>query len=330
MRRVAGVAALAIATFAAGCGTPYNYMTPQEQIQVDLQDARSAFQRGRGSDALGELARATRRPGGNEALRRFLAVEPEIRVQAIAAARATNPDGADTYALFKALEDLWSIAEAGLPESLPDAQRVDATAVNAIRSGRIRFESVPEVKHIRAFSNPDTKFDVLIDAMLNAKTPSPGLATEISRTSAVVQNHPAKRRFEERFSSRGWSVEELRALQGAGLPRVADALAKAESPISSEHAPLVKKALDAITRDLKDPFSVRYRDVYLSKPPGGGDVICGELNAKNSYGGYNGFKRFYSDGVRTGLDDREQERHVFDLVWHDLCAHQAGVVTGVE
>jgi hypothetical protein len=42
----------------------------------------------------------------------------------------------------------------------------------------------------------------------------------------------------------------------------------------------------------KDPSSVQFRDLkYKEKTPGGW-AMCGEFNAKNSYGGYVGFQRF--------------------------------------
>lgn len=38
----------------------------------------------------------------------------------------------------------------------------------------------------------------------------------------------------------------------------------------------------------KDPEGVRFRNLRLD-----GEVLCGELNGRNSYGGYIGFERFY-------------------------------------
>lgn len=48
----------------------------------------------------------------------------------------------------------------------------------------------------------------------------------------------------------------------------------------------VKRAL--ITKDLKDPSSALFRNEILKKS----DWLCGEINSKNSYGAYTGFKRF--------------------------------------
>jgi hypothetical protein len=61
---------------------------------------------------------------------------------------------------------------------------------------------------------------------------------------------------------------------------------------------------------LKDPFSVMYRNVKAIKVvfPGYEKeffYFCGEINAKNSYGGYAGFKPFFSQGgkIQIGRDN---------------------------
>ena len=51
----------------------------------------------------------------------------------------------------------------------------------------------------------------------------------------------------------------------------------------------VAQAKSIVARDLKDPSSVQFRDVRLSKASGS---VCGEYNAKNGYGAYVGFALF--------------------------------------
>jgi len=60
----------------------------------------------------------------------------------------------------------------------------------------------------------------------------------------------------------------------------------------------IDKAISAVqkhvVRDFKDPSSVEFRNVKAKEFGNDGDIIvCGELNAKNSYGGYIGFAEFY-------------------------------------
>lgn len=58
----------------------------------------------------------------------------------------------------------------------------------------------------------------------------------------------------------------------------------------------------AVTSSLKDPDSAKFRNTrlvaYLQ-----GAVICGEVNGKNSYGGYAGFTRFAAGIQSATLED---------------------------
>lgn len=60
-----------------------------------------------------------------------------------------------------------------------------------------------------------------------------------------------------------------------------------------QNAILEKRAL--ITVDLKDPSSAQFRNERMSES----GWLCGEINSKNSYGAYTGFKRF------TALDSND-------------------------
>lgn len=62
----------------------------------------------------------------------------------------------------------------------------------------------------------------------------------------------------------------------------------------------VGAAKEVVSRELKDPASAEFRDVKVAGP-----AVCGQVNAKNSYGGYEGFRRFV---VVNGVAwiDREQ------------------------
>ena len=68
-----------------------------------------------------------------------------------------------------------------------------------------------------------------------------------------------------------------------------------------------EKAKEAIASKLKDPGSAQFRNVklklYIDKP-----VVCGEVNAKNSYGGYVGFKRFIA-GIDFGTLESSDSRY---------------------
>ena len=54
-----------------------------------------------------------------------------------------------------------------------------------------------------------------------------------------------------------------------------------------------------------DPESSRYRNIKYYQPQRKGrkiTVMCGNHNSKSTHGGYTGYKRFVSDGVRSDRD----------------------------
>ena len=58
---------------------------------------------------------------------------------------------------------------------------------------------------------------------------------------------------------------------------------------------------------MKDPSSVQFRRVEI-KMFKGNRIVCGELNAKNSYGGYVGFKKFIA-GVSGFLIEKTDNKY---------------------
>ncbi|WP_320153001.1 hypothetical protein [uncultured Tolumonas sp.] len=75
------------------------------------------------------------------------------------------------------------------------------------------------------------------------------------------------------------------------------------------------KSERAVRNSLKDPDSAKFKGFYMSKKNAG----CGLVNAKNSFGGYVGFKRFISDGKTSIVEDTDSS---FQEVWEKLCASQ--------
>lgn len=74
-------------------------------------------------------------------------------------------------------------------------------------------------------------------------------------------------------------------------------------PITSEQEQV---ATAAVAGMLKDPESARFQGLYGMQRAALPEVtsICGEVNAKNSYGGYAGFSRFVVVGKHVELWDR--------------------------
>lgn len=68
----------------------------------------------------------------------------------------------------------------------------------------------------------------------------------------------------------------------------------------------------ALLESLKDADSAKFRGEFLT-----GDYLCGEVNAKNSYGAYPGFVRFISS--RSGFSRMDSGSLLFDEHWRRHC-----------
>lgn len=70
---------------------------------------------------------------------------------------------------------------------------------------------------------------------------------------------------------------------------------------------LEANAKRAVASRLKDPGSAQFRNLKRVEQVAGEAAICGEVNGKNSFGGYSGFEEFVYKGgsVYIGSDDVE-------------------------
>ena len=75
---------------------------------------------------------------------------------------------------------------------------------------------------------------------------------------------------------------------------------------------LTKHTLES---SLKDPASVQYKNVGIIAKKAGTKTVCGEYNAKNSFGGYGGFKRFAAPTSNSFLLDTNVDMES----WIKLC-----------
>lgn len=78
---------------------------------------------------------------------------------------------------------------------------------------------------------------------------------------------------------------------------------------------------EAVRRMLKDPDSAEFRNVRFHQGKDGVPMTCGEVNSKNSFGGYGGFQRFISAG-RDELTYLSEQMDASDFaeVWNRFCA----------
>jgi hypothetical protein len=84
----------------------------------------------------------------------------------------------------------------------------------------------------------------------------------------------------------------MRATVGAiAASALVFATAAAAQKSDAGTAAFIDEAKANLTETFKDPQSAQYRSLFISKY-GDARVLCGEVNGKNSYGGYVGFRRF--------------------------------------
>lgn len=75
---------------------------------------------------------------------------------------------------------------------------------------------------------------------------------------------------------------------------------------------------DAIRAKLKDPASAEFRNVKFYDGSGK-PITCGEVNAKNGFGGYGGFERFISAGDVITVMESEMAKGEMDQTWAQFC-----------
>jgi hypothetical protein len=63
---------------------------------------------------------------------------------------------------------------------------------------------------------------------------------------------------------------------------------------------IISAAKKVVDSTLKDPASAQYKSEFISSDK---TIVCGEVNAKNSLGGYVGFKRYLSRGQQILIED---------------------------
>jgi hypothetical protein len=80
----------------------------------------------------------------------------------------------------------------------------------------------------------------------------------------------------------------------------------------------IEKGKDAVRAKLKDPESAQFRNVFFHRGADNIPMACGEVNGKNSFGGYEGFQRFVSAG-KSKLTFLENDVSDFSSVWGKMC-----------
>jgi hypothetical protein len=79
-------------------------------------------------------------------------------------------------------------------------------------------------------------------------------------------------------------------------------------PAYAQTDPRVEAAESAVKEGLKDPGSAQFKNVVVKTNSLGETAVCGEYNARNSFGGYVGFQPFGVVGSVVATQTAELER----------------------
>lgn len=116
--------------------------------------------------------------------------------------------------------------------------------------------------------------------------------------------------------SRGYSFTKAQ-LEASRIESKKFAAAQAKMN-AGDYGQFIADAKAMLTRDFKDPSSATYRGLFISKK--GMTALCGEINAKNSYGAYVGFRRFYATGKELLNEvEKPKDDYVFSQMYPSMC-----------
>ena len=148
---------------------------------------------------------------------------------------------------------------------------------------------------------------------MEKSTPDPKMANVLPGTIAD---------YVGREACVGFNVASIAASRegelAAANQQVATLLAKANSKDDYFH---ISRAEGQVKRLLKDPDSASFRNVRVSWLSGN-PVVCGQVNAKNGFGGYAGFGRFVAGGSDIAVLESGMAAGEMEKLWSQVCGYR--------
>ena len=90
----------------------------------------------------------------------------------------------------------------------------------------------------------------------------------------------------------------------------------------------IAEARKSVVINFKDPDSAKFRNEVIYHNSGlttsHHKAVCGEVNSKNSYGAYTGFKKYYYSFGESGAKtvSSSSSKGVFDFFWDTICKNK--------
>jgi hypothetical protein len=99
---------------------------------------------------------------------------------------------------------------------------------------------------------------------------------------------------------KNWAVCVVAAHFAAAMPPPARAQTVVDGSGAEIPPDLLKKALASVAEQFSDPLATQFRRLHLDDERGVG--VCGQVNAKNAFGGYGGFVVFnFNQATNTAV-----------------------------
>jgi len=101
---------------------------------------------------------------------------------------------------------------------------------------------------------------------------------------------------------------------------IAEAKREARKDRTNRESVYIARHRERMRSRLKDPDSAEFRDVFVSYKDAEltQPVVCGELNAKNAFGGFTGYKKFLAGGSLQ-VSEEDMEWNEFVELWNGVC-----------
>ena len=131
---------------------------------------------------------------------------------------------------------------------------------------------------------------------------------------------------EKKYGSGEWVTAALIVVIGIPIALLFVSCGGSESGSAPTQADLAQKeflwietAKDSVRSKLKDPASATFRNEAV-KRQSGAPLVCGEVNANNSFGGKSGHQRFIFMGSQLGsVLEEDMAASEFEQLWSQTC-----------
>lgn len=121
-------------------------------------------------------------------------------------------------------------------------------------------------------------------------------------TAAIFLNGCATTTLPPPIQSPYQGLYDMRVQEAEIMAKEVDQALKTLTP-----AEVLRKVQSLVSYEMKDPDSAKFRNLRFVKY-NEKTVVCGEVNAKNSYGGYVGFENFIAGQTQWRLSRESEEK----------------------